>query len=90
MKLRGDVREPQGGRPARIDRLGAVYAAMATRAPVGLTAVAALAEELLEEARRGKPLRFVYAPVDSQTAYPGAVRFPPPVRFLADTLPPWA
>jgi HD domain len=67
----------------RIDRLATVYAAMATGNPVGLTSVAALAEELLEEARKGQPLRFLHAPVDSVAAYPGAVGFPVPIRFLA-------
>jgi len=67
----------------RIDRLASVYGAMAASAPVGLTAVASLAEELLEEARQGKPLRFVFAVVDSVCAHPGAVGFPAPTRFLA-------
>jgi HD-GYP domain-containing protein (c-di-GMP phosphodiesterase class II) len=67
----------------RIDRLAAIYAAMATHAPVGLAAVASLAEELLEEARKGKPLRFVHAAVESVSAHAAAAAFPPPVRFLA-------
>lgn len=67
----------------RIDRLAAVYTAMATSAPVTLAAVAALAEELLAEARQGRPLRFLHAPVDSVGAYPEAVGYPAPVRFLA-------
>ncbi|MBA4065323.1 MAG: hypothetical protein C0501_16755 [Isosphaera sp.] len=68
---------------ARVDRLAAVYAAMAGSAPVGLPTVAALAEELLEEARRGKPLRFVHAAAESVAAHPGAAEFPAPVRHLA-------
>ncbi|MBA4189574.1 MAG: hypothetical protein C0467_16435 [Planctomycetaceae bacterium] len=67
----------------RIDRLAAVYTAMATGAPVSLQAVAAQAEELLEEARKSMPMRFVYAPADSVAAHHGAVAFPAPVRFLA-------
>jgi HD-GYP domain-containing protein (c-di-GMP phosphodiesterase class II) len=67
----------------RIDRLAAVYAAMSGSAPVVLPAVAALAEELLEESRRGKPLRLLFAPVESIAAHPGATAFPAPVRFLA-------
>lgn len=67
----------------RIDKLAAIYAAMATHKPVGLAAVAALGEQLLEEARRGTPLRFVFAPVGSVAAYPGATTYPAPCRFLA-------
>jgi HD-GYP domain-containing protein (c-di-GMP phosphodiesterase class II) len=68
---------------ARIDRLAAVYTAMATGTPVGLPMVASLAEELLEEARTAKPLRFVHAPVDSVYAHAGATGYPAPVRFLS-------
>ncbi len=67
----------------RIDKLASVYAAMVAGAPVGLNAVVAVAEELLEEARRARPLRFVYAAADSVAAHPGAVGFPAPARFLA-------
>ena len=67
----------------RIDRLASVYAAMVAGGAVGLPAVASLAEELLEEARTGKPLRLAYAPPESTAAYPGAVGFPAPIRFLA-------
>jgi HD-GYP domain-containing protein (c-di-GMP phosphodiesterase class II) len=67
----------------RIDRLASVYAAMAANAPVGLPAVAALAEELLDDARHARPLRFVYAAVESTAAHPGAAGFPTPTRFLA-------
>ncbi len=67
----------------RIDRLATVYTAMATGAAVGLPAVASLAEELLEEARKSMPLRFVYAPVESVSAHQGATNFLAPVRFLA-------
>ncbi|HVL13762.1 MAG TPA: hypothetical protein VM529_14430, partial [Gemmata sp.] len=56
----------------RIDRLAAVYAAMAAGTPVVLSAVAALAEEVLEESRQGKPMRFVHAAVDSTAAHAGA------------------
>lgn len=67
----------------RIDRLASVYAAMVASAPVGLTAVATLAEELLDDARHARPLRFVHAAVDSTTAYPEAAGFPAPTRFAA-------
>ncbi|HSQ54265.1 MAG TPA: HD domain-containing phosphohydrolase, partial [Gemmata sp.] len=67
----------------RIDRLAAIYSAMAASAPVALTSVASLAEELLEEMRKGKPHRMLFAPVDSTAAYPGATSFPVAARFLA-------
>ncbi len=67
----------------RIDRLASVYAAMSASAPVGLTAVAGLAEELLDDARNARPLRFVQTAVDSVAAHVGAVGFPTPVRHLA-------
>jgi HD-GYP domain-containing protein (c-di-GMP phosphodiesterase class II) len=68
---------------ARIDQLAAIYHAMARAAPVTLKAVAALAEELLSEAREGRPLRFVQTAVDSTTAYPGAACYPAPIRYVA-------
>jgi hypothetical protein len=67
----------------RIDRLASVYSAMAANAPVGLPAVASLAEELLDDARHARPLRFVHAAVDSTSAYPEAAGFPAPARFAA-------
>jgi hypothetical protein len=67
----------------RIDRLASVYAAMAANAPVGLTAVAALAEDLLEEARNARPLRFLQTAVDSLSSHAEAVGYPAPMRYLA-------
>jgi HD-GYP domain-containing protein (c-di-GMP phosphodiesterase class II) len=67
----------------RIDRLAAVYAAMSAGAAVGLAAVAGLAEELLDDARAGRPLRFVFAPVDSVASHPGATGYPAPARHVA-------
>jgi hypothetical protein len=67
----------------RIDRLAGVYAAVATASPVALAPVAALAEELLEDARQGRPLRLLHAPVESTAAYPGSPPVPAPCRFLA-------
>jgi HD-GYP domain-containing protein (c-di-GMP phosphodiesterase class II) len=67
----------------RIDRLAAVYAAMSAGTAVSLTAIASLAEDLLEDARNVRPLRFVHASVDSVAAHPGAVSFPAPARYLA-------
>ena len=74
-RRRGDV--------DRVDRLASVYSAMAAGAPVGLPAVATLAEELLDDARYARPLRFVLAAVDSTHAYPEAAPFPAPARFAA-------
>lgn len=67
----------------RIDRLASVYTAMAAGTPVGLPAVATLAEELLDDARHARPLRFVFAAVDSTTSYPEATAFEAPARFAA-------
>jgi hypothetical protein len=67
----------------RIDRLASVYAAMAAGAPVGLPALATLAEELLDDARHARPLRFVHAAVDSTVSHPDSVVFPAPARFIA-------
>ena len=67
----------------RIDRLAAFFAAIHTNQPATLQTVATLAEELLEEARQAKPIRFVSAPVDSAAAYPGGPGFPVPARFVA-------
>jgi HD-GYP domain-containing protein (c-di-GMP phosphodiesterase class II) len=67
----------------RIDRLASVYGAMSTASPVSLTAVVSLAEELLEDTRNARPLRFVQTAVDSVSAHPGAISFPAPLRYLA-------
>jgi hypothetical protein len=67
----------------RIDRVAAVYAAMNLYQSVGLNGVAALAEELLEEARQTKPLRFLHAAVRSMHSYPGGLESAAPARFLA-------
>ena len=68
---------------SRIDRVAAAYAAMYHGQAVGLNPVAGLAEELLEEARQGKPLRFVHADLFSAQAYPGSVETIAPARHLA-------
>jgi hypothetical protein len=67
----------------RIDRLAAFFAAVHTNQPAALQAVAALAEELLEEARQANPIRFVAAPVASAQSHPGGATFPVPARFVA-------
>ncbi|MCI0702482.1 MAG: HD domain-containing protein [Planctomycetia bacterium] len=67
----------------RIDRLAAFFTALYINQPANLQTVATLAEELLEDARQGKPIRYVSAPVKSTQAHPGAVAFPAPARFVA-------
>lgn len=66
----------------RIDRLAAVLAGMSLMQPVQLAAVAALGEEVLDDARQTKPLRFLYTDPLS-TRSPGGPEFPAPARFLA-------
>jgi hypothetical protein len=68
---------------ARIDRVAAVYSAMHHGQAVGLNPVAGLAEELLEDARNAKPLRFVHASLYSAQAFPGGVETTAPARHLA-------
>jgi hypothetical protein len=67
----------------RIDRLAGFFTALHTNQPAALEVVAALAEELLDEAREGKPIRFARAAVASAQAHPGGVAFPAPARFVA-------
>ncbi|HJZ57666.1 MAG TPA: HD domain-containing phosphohydrolase [Gemmataceae bacterium] len=68
---------------ARIDRLAAVYAAMSQMRAVNLKPVVALAEEILEDARQTRPLRFLTADPLSTRSYPGGVELLAPARFLA-------
>lgn len=68
---------------ARVDRLAAVLASVHAHNPVDLQTVATLAEELLEDARQGHPMRFVRAEVPSAWSYPGGPMFPAPARFVA-------
>lgn len=67
----------------RIDRLASVYQAMSTGSPVSLAAVAALAEEILDDARSARPLRFLQTRVDSENAFVGGQTFPARMRYLA-------
>lgn len=67
----------------RIDRLAAVYTALHQKRAVTLKPLAALAEELLEDARQSKPLRFLEVPATSTTGYAGGMEFPAPARFIA-------
>jgi hypothetical protein len=67
----------------RIDRLAAVYWEMSSGKDVSLTPVAALAEQLLEDARNSRPLRFVHTPLESVSSHPGGPRFAAPIRHLA-------
>ncbi|MBY0512812.1 MAG: HD domain-containing protein, partial [Gemmataceae bacterium] len=63
---------------SRIDRLAAVYSAMCQMRPADLKPVAALSEELLDDARQTRPLRFLTADVLSASGELLA-----PSRFLA-------
>lgn len=67
----------------RIDRLATVFAAIHAHRPADLKMVADLAEELLEEARQGRPMRFVRADPTSIRSHPGANTLPAPARFVA-------
>ncbi|QJW99063.1 HD-GYP domain-containing protein [Frigoriglobus tundricola] len=67
----------------RIDRLAAFLTALHTNQSETLQTVATLAEELLDEARQGKPVRFVAAPVTSTSAHPLGTAYPVPARFVA-------
>jgi hypothetical protein len=68
---------------SRIDRLAAVYSAMSQMRSVNLKPVAALSEEILEDARQTRPLRFLSADPLSTQAYPGSLELLAPSRFLA-------
>ena len=67
----------------RIDRLAGFFTAMHTHQPATMETIAALAEELLEEARQAKPIRFLSAPVTSTHSHPAGAAFPVPARFVA-------
>lgn len=67
----------------RIDRLAAVFAALAQGRTVSLQPVATQAEEILEDVRQTRPLRLLYADPDSTRSYPGGVTLPAPARYLA-------
>ena len=67
----------------RIDRLAAAFTAMSQMRAVNLKPVAALSEEILEDARQTKPLRFLSADPRSTQSYPGAMEFLAPARFIA-------
>ena len=67
----------------RIDRLASVFAAMFHMRAVNLNPIAALAEEILEDARQTRPIRFLYAAPTSTRSYPGGVNLPAPARFIA-------
>ena len=68
---------------SRIDRIAAVYSAMHHGQAIGLNPVAGLAEELLEDARNAKPLRFVHAELYSGQSFPGGAETTAPARYLA-------
>lgn len=67
----------------RIDRIATIYSAMNLLQAVGLNSVAALAEELLEDARQTKPLRFLHTEPHSTHSYPGGAESAAPARYLA-------
>src|SRR5262245_47169990 len=67
----------------RIDRLAGFFTALYTNQPAALQTGATTAEELLEDARQAKPIRYVSASPDSTSAYPGAAVLPAPARFIA-------
>lgn len=67
----------------RVDRLAAVYTALHQRRAVTLKPVAALAEELLEDVRQSRPMRFLHVDPDSTLGYLGGMSFPAPARYAA-------
>jgi len=68
---------------ARVDRLAAFFTNLQAHQATVIQPVAAIAEELLEEARQAKPIRLARVGVRSTRAFPGAVEFPAPARFIA-------
>jgi HD-GYP domain-containing protein (c-di-GMP phosphodiesterase class II) len=67
----------------RIDRLAAFFTALHTHQGAALQTVAALAEELLEEARQAQPIRLVHVALASTHSHPRSAAFPVPARFVA-------
>jgi hypothetical protein len=67
----------------RIDRLAGFFTALHTHQAATLQTVATLAEEILDDARQAKPMRFVHADVKSTQAHPGAQAFAMPARHVA-------
>jgi HD-GYP domain-containing protein (c-di-GMP phosphodiesterase class II) len=67
----------------RIDRLAAFMTAIHTNQAATLQTVAGLAEELLAEARQGKPIRYVAAPIASTRTHADTLQFPAPARYVA-------
>ena len=68
---------------ARIDRLATIYAGMSWMQQLNLNPLAGLAEELLEDVRQTRPIRFLAADVYSSRSVPGGPEVPAPARFLA-------
>jgi hypothetical protein len=67
----------------RTDRLAGFFSAIFANQPANLQTVANLAEELLEDARQGRPVRFVHVSATSTSAHPRGTTFPAPARFVA-------
>ncbi|MDB5311634.1 MAG: hypothetical protein JWO38_5836 [Gemmataceae bacterium] len=67
----------------RIDQLAAILVGMSQYRQVNLNPLAGLAEELLEDARQTRPVRFLHAAPLSTHSYPGGPETPAPAQFLA-------
>jgi HD-GYP domain-containing protein (c-di-GMP phosphodiesterase class II) len=67
----------------RIDGLARRLTGLAAGKAVDTDWLTELAEQLLDEARRTAPLRFLYADPHSTCAYPGGPMTPAPARFVA-------
>lgn len=67
----------------RVDKLAGFFTALHCNLPVAMETVAGLAEELLDEARRGLPVRFRSAPVGSASSPGGAQAYAVPARYIA-------
>jgi HD-GYP domain-containing protein (c-di-GMP phosphodiesterase class II) len=67
----------------RVDRLATIYTAMSAMRQANLAPLAALAEEILEDSRQARPIRFLSAPVFSTQSHAGGAEVPAPARFLA-------
>ncbi len=67
----------------RIDRLAGFFTAIHCNLPAAIETVVTLAEELLEDARLARPIRYVHAPVMSASSPGGTSAFAVPARFVA-------
>lgn len=67
----------------RIDKLAGFFTALHCNLPVAMEPIAALGEELLEEARQGRSVRYLSAAVTSASAPGGTQAFAVPARYVA-------